>query len=540
MIIQTLNEIITQSARRFPDKAAIEYNSEKITYKQLDLWSNRLGNLLKQNGFKSKETALVCMEKSIESIVSFIGVLKMGGSYIPVDDQYSPMQRIVAIIKHSKTQFIITNVDNWKKLYESIKKENDIKNLKVIFIDGVFAGKRIRDSYDGRNEKMTFYFLTDKISDKLMEIERIEKSDLAYVLYTSGSTGIPKGVMITHQNAASFINWAKDCFNPIEKDVFSSHAPFHFDLSVFDIYVSLLCGATLKLVPFEVTKNPRALIKWIEKSEITFWYSVPTVWTSILNYAKIDPEKFTKIKNILFAGETFPPKYLKKLMEILPNPSYYNLYGPTETNVCTYYKIPSIDAINGQSPPIGKACSNSKIYVLDDDLSPVDIGGVGELHVLGDTVTPGYYKNEEKTKKVFVKSPFLKDVDALLYKTGDVVKRIDSENFLYIGRKDLMVKYLGFRVEIQEIEEKLLQHDKVEEAVVVPLIEKDKSVTSLIGYIKLFESRSNDSILKIKGYLAESLPVYMIPEKLLIMEDIPKNANGKIDRQKIASIARKI
>jgi acyl-coenzyme A synthetase/AMP-(fatty) acid ligase len=257
----------------------------------------------------------------------------------------------------------------------------------------------------------------------------------------------------------------------------------------------------------------------------------------MINYATINGEDFEALKHILFAGEVFPPKYLKQLMETLPHASYYNLYGPTETNVCTFHHVKNKEDSTDRPAPIGIACANTEVIALNENDMPVSTGEEGELMVKGSTVTKGYYKDPEKTKEAFRTSPLAYHNGALLYKTGDIVRRCDDGSYDYVGRKDLMVKCSGYRVELQEIEYALYQYESIEEAVVVPMFNEKRGTTDLYALVKLHDG-FDFSILKIKKYLGELLPRYMIPENIERVEDIPKTATGKIDRKRAMQLVK--
>ncbi len=541
MKMRILNQILQVSAERYPDRIAVQDEHKIVNYQTLDLKSQKLAALLIEFGFQQGQTAVVFLEKSVESVVSFFAVLKACGSYIPVDPHYSPMARVVSLLKHSRSRYIITDSISWNKLYAHIQEEEDpdlLKNRTIIFTDPMFSSDSDvewnAELQYGNDLKFTYYHNSYPRHVKLRE-DPIE-SDLAYILYTSGSTGIPKGVMILHSNAMAFINWAVEFFNPKCNDIFSCHAPLHFDLSVFDIFVALAVGARVNLVPFHITKNPRALPGWISDNGITTWYSVPSVWVSILKYGKVEPEKLSRLKNIIFAGEAFPAKHLKQLMENLPDSKYFNLYGPTETNVCTYHEVISHRDLGTKPPPIGQACNGTKIVVLDEQGRQVTDGSPGELCVNGGTVTPGYYKLPEKNSRIFIKSPLPEHTGSLFYRTGDIVEQIGKGTYDYIGRRDLMVKCAGFRIELQEVETALVGYTGVEETVVIPKRDNDGGIRSLAAYITVHKN-IDCSILPIKRYLAKKIPKYMIPETIEIIEEMPRNANGKIDRQNIALCA---
>ncbi len=546
-LIQQYLEI---SAIKYPDKIALVDGDRSVSYRKLDELSNQAANQLLKLGFQQGETVGVYLRKSIEGIIAFIGVLKAGGAYIPLDAHYSPVDRIRRIIAVSKTDYFFSDETGWNRLVETgMKKSADYFNDKKVILfdnpidcngsDKSFLPGPLRRSGKDAEFANRHYFDESADSDEPQTIHNITENDLAYILYTSGSTGVPKGVMITHRNAMTFINWAISIFNPPAGTIFANYAPFHFDLSVFDIYVSFAAGGVLHLVPSAVMNNPRALIEWIDDHRIEFWYSVPSVWIAVLNYAQIGSRKFENLKAVLFAGEVFPPKFIKCLIRALPGRLYYNLYGPTETNVCTYHRIKDIDEIGDDDIPIGKACENTVVVAFNERMKESAIGETGELYVRGPGVAAGYYKNSEKTNESFKSIPSSSQGDQPFYATGDIVRRISDDEYRYIGRKDCMVKCAGFRVELQEIERVLYQNPVIREAAVIPHYREDRGSVSLHAYVS-YKPGIQSTISDLKKYCSISLPRYMIPEMIHVLEELPKNPNGKIDRQLLQNMCMPI
>ncbi|HEX2924825.1 MAG TPA: amino acid adenylation domain-containing protein [Ruminiclostridium sp.] len=532
-----LQHLLEETSSKYPDKNAIVSGQDTITYKSLDEKSCCLANMLFNMGFKPRNVVGVYLPKSIEAIISVFAILKAGGAYIPLDSCYSPQARINKIISLSEMEYVISNTLQWKSMLDSLGDDKAmLEKIKVIFLDKLdFPGKSVTLEPVGIDFGENCFYYDESMIHVSLQSTNITDTDLAYILYTSGSTGTPKGVMLTHLNAMTFINWSLSYFKPKGNDIFSNFAPLHFDLSIFDIYVSIAAGGCLNIVPFQISSNPRALLEWISKSKITYMYSVPSVWVSILNYTNIKQDDLPELKKVLFAGEVFPPKYLNKLMEILPQASFYNLYGPTETNVCMYYHVKSRDEVNDRPVPIGSACENTEILVLNENDLPVNEGEEGELLVRGSIVTQGYYKERERTLSAFRRSPLGIHNGKLFYKTGDIVRKCADDIYEFVGRKDFMVKCSGFRVELQEIEHALYQNETIEEAVVVPVTSCRKDTVSICAVVKMREG-SSFSVSGIKNFLVGILPKYMIPESIECIEELPKNSNGKVDRVKIAQL----
>jgi amino acid adenylation domain-containing protein len=390
----------------------------------------------------------------------------------------------------------------------------------MIVIDGVGAGVPLTKALDRLDAGSPAHSVSSAVPDP---------SRLAYILYTSGSTGRPKGVMLSHGNAACFIDWCSDLFQPNEDDRFSSHAPFHFDLSILDIYVSLKSGATLVLVEEQLGKEPTRLAPWIAQKKITVWYSAPSILSLLAQFGKLEEQDYSSLRLVLFAGEVFPIKYLKLLKSLWPHPRYFNLYGPTETNVCTFYEVPrTVPESQTEPVPIGKACPYCEPLVVNKAGIEVAAGAEGELCIAGSSVMQGYWSLPENTAKAF-----LPGRDTRWYRTGDLVVELPDGDYKFLGRRDRMIKKRGYRIELGEIEVALYRHPAIKEAAVLAFPDDDgvpiKAFTSTRDGSKL-------SMIELKKFCSENLPLYMVPDLFCSLESLPKTSTDKIDYQKLKSM----
>jgi amino acid adenylation domain-containing protein len=359
--------------------------------------------------------------------------------------------------------------------------------------------------------------------------------DLAYILYTSGSTGVPKGVMLTQLNAVSFVDWCTSEFTPTEEDRFSSHAPFHFDLSVLDLYVPLKHGAALFIVSEELGKNPKELAAFISAKRLTVWYSTPSILSFLAQFGELHKLDCSALRLVLFAGEVFPVKHLRAVTEYWPRAAYFNLYGPTETNVCTYARIPLPIPSDRTVPyPIGLPCSHCSSLVLDEpDGDPVTRGEEGLLYIAGPSVFQGYWNRPQESQ-----APFIERDGVRWYNTGDVVRDDGEGGFVYLGRRDRMVKRRGYRIELGEIERGLYQHPDLREAATIAVPDSDSGVRILAYLVP--QGGKKPSIIELKAFCAHALPGYMSPDVFRFLEFLPRTSTDKVDYQALLRTTREV
>lgn len=514
-----LQQYLKEAAVQYPKNTAVKLRDEKITYTELWEQSTKLAQLLAASGVQRGDLVAVYMEKSIEAVIGIYGVLIAGAAYIPLDMRYSPLKRAAGIVERSGAKCVITSsrpAMERELTPEENRLPDTVTEITVLpFSHGCqFEVCKKGTVWPGENGDSPPDGGTD--------------ADLAYVLYTSGSTGTPKGVMLSHRNALTFVDWAVSYFHPCPDWNFSSFASFQFDLSVFDIYVCAACGGCLNLVPAEISGNPGRIISWIRENTITCMYTVPSLWTAIFRYAHVVPEDLQSLKEILFAGEVFIPKDLKRLMAAAPGAGFCNLYGPTETNVCTCHRVETVEEIGDKPVPIGRACANTEVFILDESGEEITGEGEGELYVKGSIVMQGYFNEPALTSAVLSPSRLLRHHGARIFKTGDLVRR-HRGLIEFVGRKDHMVKRNGFRIEPAEIEYALLSDEDVREAAVVSFFDKGREAACVYAAVSMNDG-GRFSVIRMQNRLAALLPRFMLPDTIVQLDEIPKNANGKTDR----------
>jgi amino acid adenylation domain-containing protein len=516
MTAVALHEYLERSAVRHRDATAVidATTGGQITYEGLDRLSNRLRDRLRRMGIQSGDRVGIYFRKSIDSVAAIFGILKAGAAYVPVDPM-APAARNAFIFADCAVRAAIVDGRHADVLREELASRGAVAHLLVL--EEVGAALPL-EAYLERADA------EDPV--ELSASSRPAPDDLAYILYTSGSTGKPKGVMLSHRNGSSFVDWCSEVLVPSERDRFSSHAPFHFDLSILDLYVPLKHGATVVLIGEELGKNPAGMTTMIAEQQLTVWYSTPSVLTLLIEHGGLDRRDDYAMRLVLFAGEVFPVKHLRRLKALLPRPRYLNLYGPTETNVCTYYEIPPVIPPDRIHPfPIGRACSHVGARVIDESGRDVPRGEEGELVISGAPVMQGYWNLPERTA-----SAFHVDATGRWYRTGDVVVEGADGVYTFRGRRDRMVKRRGYRIELGEIEAALYGHPAIFEAAAIAQSGED-GVS-----IKAFYTARDGlalSLIELKRFCADNLPGYMIPDRFSHCQALPKTSTDKIDYQRL-------
>ena len=488
-MIRSVCDFLDNSALKFPNKIAFVEGQKSISYKNFNKITSAVASKILEFLIK-KEPILIILPKGIDALISMFGVAKSGNFYSIIDEKM-PSERVEKIIAKLRPKLIITS----KELYFDY-------GIPAIFSDD---------------------FATFSINQTALNTVNIIDTDLLYVLFTSGSTGEPKGVAITHKSVVDYTFWVCETFNFTENEILLNQAPFYFDNSVLDIYGSLVSGACLHIIPNSLFAFPKKVCEYIEQNNINTIFWVPSVLIYFANTNATALLINSALKKVLFCGEVMPNKQLNIWRKTLANALYANLYGPTEiTDVCSYYVV-NRDFSDDEPLPIGRACKNTELLVFDDEMrliTPDEIYHKGELYIRGTGLSVGYYNDPEKTQNAFIQNPLQNAYTEKIYKTGDIVAYNEYGELICYGRSDSQIKLNGHRIELGEIETALNAHENIRRSACVF---KDNEI------ITFYES--NKELDCLKDFLEVKIPAYMIPRKFFHIKELPQNPNGKIDRK---------
>jgi amino acid adenylation domain-containing protein len=493
---KNVTEYLDHTAGLYPNKIAIDDTKNKFTFFQLKETAQNIAKFIIEYKIINMPIA-VYMPKSCDAIVAFAAINYSGNFYVPIDIK-SPQNRINIIFDILQPKIIIT-----KTVYLGILK-SFYKGI-IICVDDIY--NNTVKSKEGSDNK----------------VFNIIDADPVYSIFSFFSTGIPKGVIVTHKGVIDYIEWAIETFSVDETVIIANQAPFYFDNSTLDIYLMFAVGATLIIVPEEYYAFPIKLIELLNRERVNFVFWVPSVLISITNFNLFEKLIPRYLEKILFAGEVMPNKHLNYWRKYLPNCIYANLYGPTEITVdCTYY-IVNRNFSDEEALPIGKPCKNSCILILNDKNELTAVNEHGELCVRGSSLALGYYNDFEKTDKVFIQNPLHKYYNEAIYRTGDIAYWNDYGEIMYVGRIDSQIKHAGYRIELGEIESAAMGTEFIKAVCIV----YNKIKKEIVMFYQA------DLVLNIREFrksIMSFIPKYMIPTKYIRLEKMPMNANGKIDR----------
>lgn len=488
-----LHDLLVRSAARTPHAPAVHGPDGALTYRELDRLADRLAAALAARGVRPGDRVVLWSRKSVHAVALTQAALRVGAVYVPVSGA-NPPSRVSRIAADCGAVLVAADDRTAAAAARSGEPVPGLVGLDELADAGTEAGAGAGAAHPAAHPAAP--------------------DDPAYILYTSGSTGDPKGVCISHGNAVAFVEWAAKEAGVGPHDRLSNHAPFNFDLSVFDLYAAFLAGAEVCLVPQEMAYAPEQLAAFLRERRITVWYSVPSVLGLMLRAGVLDSGSAPDLRVCVFAGEPFPVHQVRRLRALWPKVRLLNWYGPTETNVCTSHEVTAADLALDRPLPIGRACSGDTVA-----LAPDDTADDGELVVTGPTVMLGYWGREPQ------RGP---------YPTGDLVRRDPDGTLHYVGRRDQMAKVRGHRIEPGEIETVLGAHPDVADACVVVV---GSGLDAALHAIVVLTGERRPSLLEIKRCCAERLPTYMIVDRLHIVPELPTTPNGKVDRRRLAAAA---
>ncbi len=491
-----LHQLVAEQAKRTPEAVAVVFENQQLTYRQLNERANQLAHYLQGLGVGPDTLVGICVERSLEMVVGLLGILKAGGAYLPLDPSY-PRERLAFMLEDTQAPVLLAHSNLLDRLPAT--------NARVIRLAaGVTTWAR--ESVENPDSA-------------------VRPENLAYVTYTSGSTGKPKGVQVLHRGVTRLVLGAEYARFDASR-VFLQLAPISFDASTLEIWGPLLQGATCVIAP-PGAQSPEQIGQLLRKHQVTTLWLTSTLYNTVIDLA---PSALSSVSELLIGGESLSPSHVQQGLRMLPQTQIINGYGPTESTTFTCcYRIPKQFNPGALSIPIGRPISNTQVYILDDRKNPVPIGVAGELHIGGDGLARGYVKRPDLTAEKFVHNPFSAQPGARLYRTGDLARYLPDGNIEFLGRTDHQVKIRGFRIELGEIESVLAGHPLVREAVVLARedIPGDKR---LVAYVT-GKKGETPKVSELRSLLQAKLPEYMVPSAFLVLEMLPLNPNGKLDRK---------
>ncbi|MFF2385718.1 amino acid adenylation domain-containing protein [Streptomyces sp. NPDC058108] len=522
----TLTALLAAAVRDHPAAVAVRERRRRIDYAELDALSNCVATALIGAGPLAGRRVGVWLNKSVEAVAALHAVLRCGAAYVPIDPT-APPRRAAAVLADSGASWLITTPERARSLRSCAPGVAD--GLAVLFVGADDVGDLATGDGATWEEAATRYAGAPPVWVP------ITPDDTAYLLYTSGSTGTPKGVVLTHAAARAFVDWAADEFALTSGDVLASHAPFHFDLSILDLFGAVARAGSVALVPESHQGLGRALVRFVTEQEVSVWYSVPTALRRMAEAPGGELAK-SRLRVVAFAGEEYPTRHLRALHGALPaDTALYNLYGPTETNVCTFHRLGPDDLAEDSppTPPIGRPCPYATVFLRGPDGAALPQTGeqAGELCVAGTSLMRGYWNDAEKTAAAFVEHDGRR-----FHRTGDLVRRRADGLLVFAGREDTMVKVRGHRIELREIEAVLDGRSDVADAVCV--ITKDpEGGDRLAAFVTAAPGITPDP-RELRRHCRDFLPGYMIPEHVEVVPALDYTSTGKVDRRSLTARVR--
>lgn len=512
-----------------PDHTALDLDDGSVSYAELrrlvrglvDVWASSSVGPLDRG-----DRVGLYLDKRLEAYVAVLAALDLGAVYVPVPVE-TPPARARRILGSCGTRHLVTTAS----LARALRAEGMPAAIRQVLVAGGEA------SCDDPLEVAWEDAVVPSAAapGDVRKTSRVSEEDAAYMLFTSGSTGVPRGVVLSHRAGSAFVEWAVSALGIEPGDRIAGVAGIHFDLSVFDLFGSLATGATLVPLPPRLLARPREAVRWILDREITVWYSTPSTLVLLLERGGFTEHEYPSLRRLLFAGEVLLPGHLRRLLDTLPGAELYNLYGPTETNVCTFKRVER-PMPTDREVPIGKACCGCEVVALDPEAGTVGEGEEGELWVRGPTLMQGYWDAPRETARALRPLDRPGPRGGRWYCTGDLVHRDSAGDYHFHGRRDQMVKVRGYRVEIGEVERALHSVPWIAELAVVAAPSGGHGL-ELVAWV-VPTDRDAFSVLELRSHLARQLPAWMIPRRFSCRGELPRTLSGKIDRSRLKRSAR--
>jgi amino acid adenylation domain-containing protein len=518
-----LQDWLVRQAEHRPEAVALVFRGQATTYGVLDQAANRTARALQAMGCEAGDRVGLLLPKSPVAVTAMMGALKAGCVYVPIDTACPPA-RIDRILRVCDCRCLLVE-DSTAHLLRECEAATVPHGPRIVRMEPGRPSPSGPDSFSWSGA----FSWADVETFSGAPLDSPNRSwDAAHILFTSGSTGIPKGVVITHANVLHFVNWAVRTFGMGPDDRMSGHAPLHFDLATFDLYGALASGGQLHLVPPEINLLPHRLVDFIRSAQLTQWFSVPSALTPVAAHDALPHGDLPLLKRLLWCGEKFPTSALIYWMQRLPRVMFVNLYGPTEATIASsFYRVDHCPESPRDEIPIGEPCDGERLLVLDEQLRPVPPQQTGDLYIGGVGLSPGYWRDPQKTTEAFLADP-AGPHGGRIYKTGDLA-RVGGDGMIYlVGRSDSQIKCRGYRIELGEIENALHAVPGIEEAAAVALDSPSGGVEIACAYVA--QPGCELTASSVRKQIARSLPPYMLPSRWLILEKLPRNGNGKLDR----------
>ncbi|MGJ8639258.1 MAG: amino acid adenylation domain-containing protein [Opitutaceae bacterium] len=507
-------------AEKTPNSIAFRCRDQQISYEVLFKRSAQLANRLIEYGLKAGGRVGILVGKQIELPIATYGIMTAGGAYVPIDPN-APVARVEFILQNCGIEILITD-ESKRPFIEAIVAS---KGTNLRHVIGISA-----NSIPTVN---TCDWLSIQQESELAPQISTSEGDPAYVMYTSGSTGVPKGMIHTHRSGLAYAKYSSELYQVRPTDVLGNHAPLHFDISTFEFLTGPFSGSTSVLIPEEEMMFPYSLARFIERERLTFWYSVPLALIQMLNRAELEDMDLSSVRWILFGGEPFPPKYLSLLRQAFPAAQIANVYGPAEVNQCTHYTVPSDFSESNGPIPLGEVWAGATGLILDDYDRPSVVGESGELVIASETMMKHYWSRPDLDEKAFFYETEPSGDPRRYYRTGDLVRMSEDGNLQFLGRKDRQIKIRGYRVELDEVEAAFDSHESIEEAAVI-LVDSAEFEKKLMAFVSIRPNCSFE-VKALLHHVRSLLPSYAVPSAVEELDCFPRTTSGKIDRKNLVS-----